>query len=43
MEAIVPVQVKWGKEKFDVELNLGGTMDDFRASLYSLTFVPVSN
>lgn len=43
MEALVPVVVKWGKEKFDVELNLGGTMADFRAALYSLTFVPVGN
>lgn len=42
MEKIVKIQIKWGKEKLDYDLNVDGTMEDFRAGVYSMTFVPVA-
>lgn len=35
------VNIKWGKESFkDIEVDLQGSSDDFRAQLFSLTNVP---
>lgn len=37
---MVKVTVKWGKESYDVDLDAGGSVADFRLQLYSLTGVP---
>jgi hypothetical protein len=35
----LPVLVKWGKEQYEVELNVADGMDTFRAQLFALTMV----
>eukprot|EP00475_Leptophrys_vorax_P022935 TRINITY_DN311_c0_g1_i1.p1 TRINITY_DN311_c0_g1~~TRINITY_DN311_c0_g1_i1.p1 ORF type:complete len:342 (-),score=104.99 TRINITY_DN311_c0_g1_i1:38-1063(-) len=37
----VVVQVKWGKESYDVEIDPTGPLDLFKAQLFELTHVPI--
>jgi hypothetical protein len=37
---MVKILVKWNKEKYEVEVDLGQSVIDFKALLYSLTNIP---
>ena len=38
---MVKILVKWNKEKYDLEVDLGQSVDELKALIYSLTNVPI--
>ena len=40
---MILIVLKWGKEKYDLDVENEMTIEDFRALIYSLTSVPPEN
>jgi ubiquitin carboxyl-terminal hydrolase 14 len=38
---MVKLQIKWNKEKYEVDMDLGSSVEDFKVLIYSLTNVPI--
>ena len=38
---MVKLQIKWNKEIYEVDMDLGSSVEDFKVLIYSLTNVPI--